>query len=68
MKASLTQTQLNKIFEVQELCDKLCRKVRENENCKAYIRGYEVDKEKFEIYLDCVSASIEEMATQLLYF
>lgn len=67
MKAHLSQTQLNQIFKVQELCDKLRRKA-DNEDCRAYIRGYEVDREKFRDYLDCVSAAIEEMAENLLYF
>ena len=67
MKAHLSQTQLNQIFKVQELCDKLRRKA-DNEDCHTYIRGYEVDREKFRDYLDCVSAAIEEMADNLLYF
>jgi hypothetical protein len=67
MKAHLSQTQLNQIFKVQELCDKLRRKA-DNEDCHTYIRGYEVDREKFRDYLDCVSAAIEEMAENLLYF
>lgn len=67
MKASLTQAQLNQIFKVQELCDKLRRKA-DNEDCHTYIRGYEVDREKFANYLDCISAAIEEMAENLLYF
>ena len=67
MKASLTQTKLNQIFKAQDICDELRRKA-DNEDCKVYVRGYEVDREKFRNYLDCISASIEEMIENLLYF
>lgn len=67
MKANLSQTQLNQIFKVQDLCDKLRGKADE-EDCKTYVRGYEVDREQFRNYLDCISASIEEMVENLLKF
>ncbi len=67
MKANLTQTQLNQIFKVQDICDELRRKADED-NCKTYVRGYEVDKENFRNYLDCISASIEELVENLLRF
>ena len=62
MKANLTQTKLNHIFTTQEICDQLRKKIYENENCKAYIRGYEVDRDRLEEILDCISSSIEELA------
>lgn len=68
MKANLTQTQINQIFRVQEICDQLRMKVYNNDECKTYIRGYEVDKENFLAKLDCISGSIEDMIENLLEF
>lgn len=61
MKARLTQTQINQIFRTQEICDTIRRKAQE-EDAKAYVRGYEVDRERLSDILDCISASIEELA------
>lgn len=67
MKANLTQTQINQIIKIQDLCDRLRHKA-DNEDCRTYVRGYEVDREDFHRYLDCISASIEEMVENLLCF
>lgn len=65
MKARLTQTQINQIFRVQEICDKHRRKANDEE-CKTYIDNEEIDRERFINILDCISASIEELA-EILY-
>lgn len=62
MKANLTQTKINQIFKTQEICDELRMKLYDNEDCKAYIRGYEVDKKRLNDILDCIAGSIEELA------
>lgn len=65
MKARLTQTQINQIFRVQEICDKHRLKANDEE-CKTYIDNEEIDRERFINILDCISASIEELA-EILY-
>lgn len=65
MKAHLTQTRINHIFGTQEICDQLRKKIYSNEDCKAYVRGYEVDAKRLEEILDCISGSIEELVNFL---
>ena len=67
MKANLTQTQINQLIKVQEFVDKLRHKSYDEE-CKTYVRGYEVDRETFFNKLDCISGSIEDLFENLLNF